>query len=295
MLDSRYRFPLLAVLLASAAAAQPQPGSERKLRQRTITLPAKADEAAIRVARGALTTLTFDSALAAKGVQLEGRETHFERVDEDQRLVSFKPRVDLAPGERLLLTVRFGDGAAPQEATFELVAADEAVDASVEVVRRARSAEALQAELRELKAKYEALQDRSGEGGPEGMVLSGWLTQDIRARRFDARVAANNASGLKVEYGVGYRTGKWALVEVRLRSLPGTRRWALGEVKLTSARGAPVKVLSVHMDRPQLSPGEEGLLLVRTEAPWWERDEELLLELKDREGGRPLPLSGVVF
>jgi uncharacterized protein (TIGR02268 family) len=233
--------------------------------------------------------------LVPKGVQLAGRETHFERVDEDERLVSLKPRVDLAPGERLLLTVRFGDGAAPQEATFELVAADQEVDASVEVVRRARSAEALQEELRELRAKYEALQDRSGEGGPEGMVLSGWLTQDIRVRRFDARVPANNASGLKVEDGVGYRTGKWALVAVRLRCLPAARRWALGEAWLTTARGAPVKVLSARMDRPQLAPGEEGLLLVRTEAPWWEVDEELRLELKDKAGGRTLPLSGVVF
>jgi len=295
VLGSRYRFPLLAVLLASAAAAQPQPGGERKLRQRTVTLPAKADDATVRVARGTLTTLTFDSALVPKGVQLAGRETHFERVDEDERLVSLKPRVDLAPGERLLLTVRFGDGAAPPEATFELVAADEAVDASVEVVRRARSAEALQAELRELKARYEALRDRSGEGGPEGMVLSGWLSQDIRARRFNARVPANNASGLKVEYGVGYRTGKWALVAVRLRCLPAARRWALGEARLTTARGAPVRVLSVRMDRPQLAPGEEGLVLVRTEAPWWEVDEELRLELKDKEGGGALPLSGVVF
>ncbi len=283
------------MLLASVAAAQPQPGSERKLRQRTITLPARADESTVRVARGSLTTLIFDSTLAPKGMQLAGRETHFERVDEDERLISLKPRVDLALGERLLLTVRFGDGSTPQEATFELIAADEEVDASVEVVRRSRSAEALQAELRELKAKFEALQDRSGEGGPEGMVLSGWLSPDIRARRFDARVPANNASGLKVEDGVGYRTGKWALVVVRLRCLPAARRWALGEVKLTSARGAPVKILSVRMDRPQLAPGEEGLVLMRTEAPWWEVDEELRLELKDKEGGRPLPLSGVVF
>ena len=295
MLGSLYRFPLLAVLLASAAAAQSQPGGERKLRQRIVTLPAVDEDATVRVARGKLTTLTFDSALVPKGVQLAGRETHFERVDEDERLISFKPKVDLAPGERLLLAVRFADGAAPLEATFALVAAEEEVDASVEVVRRTRRTEALEAELRELKAKYEALQDRSGEGGPEGMVLSGWLTKDISARRFDARVPADNASGLKVEDGVGFRTGKWALVAVRLRCLPASRRWALGEARLTSARGAPVKVLSVRMDRPQLAPGEEGLLLVRTEAPWWALGEELRLELKDKEGSRPLPLSGVVF
>ena len=285
----------LALLLASAAAAQPQPGDMPKLRQRTVTLPAKGEDATVQVARGTRTTLTFDSVLATKGVQLAGRETHFDRVDEDERLVSFRPRVDLAPGERLLLTVRFADGASPQEATFELVAAGEEVDASVEVVRRVSNAEALQAELRELKAKYEALRDRSGAGGPEGLVASGWLTGHISSRAFVAQVPPGNASGLKVEDGLGYRTGQWALVVVRLRNLPGERPWAPGTVRLFTARGAPVRVLSVRMDRPQLAAGEAGQLLVRTEAPVWPSTEELRLELKDTEGGRPLPLSGVAF
>jgi hypothetical protein len=87
----------------------------------------------------------------------------------------------------------------------------------------------------------------------------------------------------------------WALAVIRLRNVTGARRWALGEVQLTSARGAPVKVLSARVSRPYLAPGEEGLLLVRTEAPWWTLGEELLLVLKDKEGARPLPLSGVVF
>ncbi len=295
MLGSLNQLPILLLLLAGAAVAQSQPGGERKLRQRTISLPAAGEDVTVRIARGTLTTLTFDSNLGMKGVQLGGRESHFERVDENERLVSFKPKVDLVPGERLLLTVRFADGAAPSEVTFELIAAEGEADASVEVVRRTRSVDALQVELRELRAKYVALRDSSGDGGPEGMVLSGWLTQDIRVRRFDARVPPDNSSGLRVEDGVGYRTGKWALVAVRLRSQLGTRRWTLGEVKLSSVRGAPVKVLSVRMDRPQLAPGEEGLLLVRTEAPWWELGEELRLELKDKEGSGPLPLSGVVF
>ncbi len=290
-----HRLAPLALLLASAAAAQPQPGDKPKLRQRTVTLPAKAEDAAVHVARGTRTTLTFDSLLAAKGVQLAGRETHFERVDEDERLVSLKPKVDLAPGERLLLTVRFADGASPQEVTFELVAADEEVDSSVEVVRRVSNADALHAELKDLKAKYEALRDRSGEGGPEGLVASGWPTGLISSRAFVAQVPSGNASGLKVEDGLGYRTGQWALVVVRLRNLPGERPWALGSVRLFTAHGAPVRVLSVRMDRPQLAAGEAGQLLVRTEAPVWPSTEELRLELKDKEGGRLLPLSGVAF
>lgn len=66
-------------------------------------------------------------------------------------------------------------------------------------------------------------------------------------------------------------------------------------MRLTTVRGAPVRVLSVRMDRPQLAAGESGLLLVRTEVPVWTYTDELRLELQDKEGGRSLPLSGVAF
>jgi uncharacterized protein (TIGR02268 family) len=289
-----YWLPLLALLLTSAAAAQQQ-SPPPVLRQRSVTLPASAQDVTVRVARGTLTTLTFDSALAPKGVQLAGRSTHFERVHEDEYLVAFKPKVELAPGERLVLTVRFADSAAPQEATFELIPGRGEVDAQVEVVRRARDADALEAALASTQAQLAALQALCGEGAPESAVLAGWLTRDIRVRHFSAQVPPGNPSGLRVESGVGYRTMKWALAVIQLRNGPGAQRWALGEVRLTSVRGAPVKVLSARISRPQLAAGEEGLLLVRTEAPWWDLGEELRLELKDREGSRLLPLSGVFF
>jgi len=289
-----YWFPLLALLMTGSAVAQQQPTPPR-LRQKSVTLPASVQDSAVRVARGTLTTFMFDSALASKGVNLAGRDTHFERVVVEERTLILKPKVELAPGERLLLTVRFADSAAPQDATFDLIAAGEEVDASVEVVRRARNADALEAALASTQAQLAALQALVGDGGPESAVLSGWLTQDIRVQQFNVRVPPGNASGLWVESCVGYRTRKWALVVMTLRNGPGAQRWALGEVRLTSARGAPVKVLSARVSKPQLAPGEEGLLLVRTEAPWWDLGEELRLELKDKEGGRPLPLSKVFF
>ncbi|WP_163990952.1 DUF2381 family protein [Pyxidicoccus caerfyrddinensis] len=288
-----YWLPLLTLLLTSAATAQQLPAP--LLRQRSVTLPASTQDATVRVARGTLTTLTFDSALAPKGVQLAGRDTHFERVVIEERTLILKPKVALAPSERLLLTVRFADSAAPQEATFELVPGEGEVDAAVEVVRRARNADALEAALATVQAQFAALQARCGDSEPESAVLAGWLTEDIRATLFNAEVPPGNASGLRLEGGAGYRTRKWALVVVQLSNGPAARRWTLGEVRLTSAHGAPVKVLSARVDRPHLAPGEEGLLLVRTEAPWWDLGEKFRLELKDKEGGRLLPLSGVVF
>jgi uncharacterized protein (TIGR02268 family) len=286
--------PLLALLLTGGAAAQ-QPRPTPLLRQKSVTLPATAEDATLRVARGTLTTLTFDSALDSKKMQLEGRGTHFERVVADERTLTLKPKVELKPGERLLLSVRFADSAAPQAATFELVAAGEEVDASVEVVRRARNVEALEAALAATQAQLAALQVRYGEGGPESAVLAGWLTEDIRIKRLATHVLPGNASGLGVESTVAYYTGKWALVVIQLSSGAGARSWALGQVRLTSARGLPVKVLSARLDKPHLASGETGLLLVRTEGPWLKQGEEFQLELRDEEGGRSLPLSGVVL
>ncbi len=289
-----YRLPLLTLLLTSVAAAQ-QPSPPPLLRQKSVILPASARDSAVRVARGTLTTFTFDSALASKGVSLAGRDTHFERVLVEERTLILKPKVELAPGERLLLTVRFADAAAPQDATFELIAAGDEVDASIEVVRRARNAEALEAALTSTQAQLAALRALVGDGGPESAVLAGWLTQDLSVNSFNVKGPPGNASGLWVKRGVGYRTQGWALAVIQLGNGPGAQRWALGEVRLTSVRGARVKVLSARFSRPQLAAGEEGLLLVRTEAPWWGVGEELRLELKDKEGGRPLPLSGVSF
>jgi uncharacterized protein (TIGR02268 family) len=290
-----YRLPLLTLMLTSVAVAQQQ-SAPPLLRQKSVILPASAQDASVRVARGTLTTFTFDSALAsAKGVHLAGRDTHFERVLVEENTLTLKPKVELAPGERLVLTVRFADGAAPQEATFELVPGREEVDAQVEVVRRARGADALEAALASTRAQLAELQALCGDGGPESAVLAGWLTQDIRVQTFRAQVPPGDTSGLMVARGVGYRTGQWALAVIELRNAPNARRWTLGEVRLTSARGAPVKVLSGRVSRPHLAPGEEGLLLVRTEAPWWELGEKLRLELKNKEGGRPLSLSEVAF
>ncbi|RKH42376.1 DUF2381 family protein [Corallococcus sicarius] len=287
------RLSLLALLVAGIAAAQPAPPAHQ-LRQRALSLQTTSPvEASVQVAKGVLTTLTFDSQLLPKSVMVQGRDTHFERFVVEERTITLKPKVDLTADERLLLTVRFADGAAPQEAIFILIPADEQVDAAVEVVRRARNAEALQLELTQVQAQLAALQGRCGDGGPTGLILSGLLDSDVSTSVFKAAVAPGNASGLKVERGVGYRTRAWTVVTVRVRNLVGQRVWRPGVARLSTARGQSIQVKSLRTDKPQLAPGEEGLVLVETGAPVWQAEEELLLELSDTANGRALPIRGV--
>ncbi|WP_255417648.1 DUF2381 family protein [Corallococcus sp. CA054B] len=280
------------LLMAGTAAAQPSP-SPRQLRQRALSLLASPVDASVQVAKGTLTTLTFDSQLLPKSVVVQGRDTHFERFVVEERTVTFKPKVDLADDERLLLTVRFADGAAPQEAIFVLVPAGEQVDAAVEVLRRARNAEALQQELTQVQAQLSALQGRCGEGGPSGLILSGLLDPSISVRWFDTAAPPGDARGLKLESGVTYRTNTWAVVAVRVLNLVGQRAWSAGAVRLFTARGQPVQVKSVRMEKPLLAPGEAGLVLVETGAPAEQPAEELRLELVDPTSGRSLRISGV--
>lgn len=286
------RLSLLALLVAGVAAAQPAPPA-RQLRQRALFLLTSPVEASVHVSKGVLTTLTFDSQILPRSVMVQGRDTHFERFVVEERTVTLKPKVDLTADERLLLTVRFADGAAPQEAIFILIPASEQVDAAVEVVRRARNAEALQSELTQVQAQLAALQGRCGDGGPTGLILSGLLGSYVSTSVFKATVPPGNASGLKAESGVGYRTKWWAVVTVRVRNLAGQRVWSPGVARLATARGQSIQVKSVRMDKPQLAPGEEGLVLVETGKPVWQANEELLLELSDTTRGRDLPIRGV--
>ena len=166
--------------------------------------------------------------LAPKGVQLAGRDTHFERVVVEEKTLTLKPRVELAPGERLVLTVRFADDAAPQEAVFDLVPGAGEVDAQVEVVRRVIGGDALKAKVARLQAQLAATQGLCGDGGPESAVLAGWLTEDIRVRPFKLQSPPGNPHDLDVVRGVGYRNGKWAMAAIELSNAPGARLDAAG-------------------------------------------------------------------
>ncbi|NOK15093.1 DUF2381 family protein, partial [Corallococcus exercitus] len=265
-----------------------------RLRQRALSLLSSPVDASIQVAKGMLTTLTFDSPLLPRSVVVQGRDTHFERFVVEERTVTFKPKVDLSDDERLLLTVRFADGAAPQEVIFVLVPASDQVDAAVEVLRRARSAEALQQELAQVQAQLSALQGRCGDGGPSGLILSGLLDPSIRVKQLNTAASpGNNANGLRLENGVVYRTRSWAVVAVRVLNLVGQRAWGAGGVRLVTMRGQPVPVKSVRMEKALLDPGEAGFVLVEIGAPSTQPLEELRLELSDPTNGRALRIGGV--
>ncbi|MFL5354429.1 DUF2381 family protein [Archangium sp.] len=282
--------PLVLLLTGRAAAAQSQPPA-REQQQRQVVVPNNPDEPVpeVRVAASTLTLFRFGASIDRASVEVEGRTTRFKLVDVGDRTLVLEMAVEPGPGEKLIVRVRYKDGASPAYATFALVSHPSLVDKEVEVVRRPRSVEALEAALADRDAQLAALR---AVNGPAGLVFSGRLTlRGVWARRIEKIASARD--GLRVTDGGGYRAESWALVVVHVRNLPGQKPWEPGEARLTLADGTPVKVASVDMNRARLEPGEEGLVAVETETPFWMVGALLSMELLDKSGSRRLPVAQV--
>ncbi len=234
------------------------------------------------MAVGVVTYFHFDATIDRASVEVEGRTTRFQVVDVGDRTLILEPSVEPGSGEKLGVRVRYKDGATPAYATFSLVSHPALVDKEVEVVRRPRTVEALEAALAALQAV----------SGPTGLVFSGRLDlKGVQARHIE--VPLGTQGGLSVVEGEAYRAGPWALAVVRVRNLPGQKPWEPGQAQLTRPDGASVKVRSVEMNKARLGPGEEGLVAVETEAPFWQATEALRLELLDKSGSRRLSIPEV--
>ncbi|NTX57534.1 DUF2381 family protein [Myxococcus sp. CA039A] len=292
---------ILAVLLGVAASAQPLPPT-RERQERRVALSGSPAEPVpeLRVAAGITTLLLFDAPLDRGSVELEGRE-RFRLVDVGERILALEPAVDLGPGERLGLRVRFTTGASSERGVFALVAHASEVDTRVEVFRRRDSIEALQAELAEVRSQLaakdvemRALRLRNEASGPLGMAMSRLLDdRGVRAKSIFTRKKEDRASTLFFEDGLSFRARTWAVVSVSLRN-EGRHSWAPAKARFVNAKnGVGVRVLGMRLEPPQLEPGESGRMVVETETPSWPVGDVFHLELLDEDGTVRARIPGV--
>ncbi|NOK16452.1 DUF2381 family protein [Corallococcus carmarthensis] len=290
------------MLLFTAAQAQ-SASSVRERRDRRVVLPRPGEPVLeVQVAAGILTTLVLDSALDRNSVELEGR-ARFQFVDVGERSINLKPTMELGAGERLMLRVRFTDGASPEHAVFALVSRPSEVDSHVEVSRRPLSPEALQAELSEVRAQLAAkeaelaaLRARGDASSPAALALAGLLDADgVSARRIDRQPEKEMQSSLRVMDGFSFRATAWAVVSLNVKNY-GKAPWTPTEARLTrSTGGAQVPVLGVRLKQPQIGPGEVGTVVVETEEAAWPAGTLFRLELVDATGARPLLVPRVAL
>jgi uncharacterized protein (TIGR02268 family) len=238
------------------------------------------------VATNNLTIAAFNAPLDRDSLVVD--RTRFRWAEISDRFLMLEPVADVGLGEKLIVQVGFKDKALPAKAVIAVVSKADVMDGKVEVDRRANTPEALLAALTQKEAELEELKTRCTGSGSPSLAVAEWLNKRTRPVDFTPVVAPGDSSGVEVGASIGYEGSFSALVAVWLRNLPGRPPWAVGQARLTNARGAPVTVLSVQMKPPQLDPGEEGLVVMETKTPPWEKGAALNVELVDASGQRHL-------
>jgi uncharacterized protein (TIGR02268 family) len=230
----------------------------------------------VRAAPGFLTSLEFDAPIAPESLSLEGQPERFARIEVARGLVALRPALPLADGERLLVSVRYTDGRVPSRATLALVAATDEVDVQVQVVRRARSAPELEAELETVRARCEAgsLLQVALSGMVEGGMTEGWLFVE------------RGSSELLADRARFHRTRTHAVVTAWLKLPEGARRWIPGEVRVLDASNRVLLRLPLWLEGGALEPGEERPVGVQFEWPLEAAPGPLRLELREKHGER---------
>ncbi|WP_141594645.1 DUF2381 family protein [Myxococcus sp. AB056] len=297
---------LLSLFLSGAGAALAQsPASTVGLSVRRIELVSDDTQpvAEVAVSPGLSTVFIFDSEVSREGVTLEGRE-RFAVLDAGLSTLRLVPSEKLFPGERLRLTVRFLDGAAPASATFVLVAHPARSEAHVEVYRRKRSVETYQEEVRLARIEAEQCREenerlRSERSAPDGLtglistaVLSG-RGVDFRDLTEGVTQAPGGAAAKNFVYA--YRTARRVAVEVHLNSRGDAQPWTAVGAMLRGKANEELKVLRVWQSGP-LAPGSTNQrVVVEAESASESPQGPFTLKLWDADGRRTITLGNVTF
>ncbi|MCP3169987.1 DUF2381 family protein [Myxococcus qinghaiensis] len=294
----------LLVVGEGAALAQ-SPSSTVGLSVRRIELVSDDAQPAAEVAvsPGLSTMFLFDSEVSREGLTLEGRE-RFAMVDAGLTTLRLIPSENLSAGERLKLTVRFQDGAAPASATFVLVAHPARSEAHVEVYRRKRTVETYQEEVRQARIEAEKCREenerlRAERSAPDGLtglistaVLSG-RGVDFRNLTESVTPAPGGAAAKSLVYA--YRTARRVAVEVTLKYGGDAQPWTAVGASLRGKANEELKVLQVWQSGPIASGADTQRVVVEAEAASESPQGSFTLKLWDADMRRTITLGNVTF
>lgn len=297
---------LLFLLLAGEGTALAQsPSSTVGLSVRRIELVSDDAQPAAEVAvsPGLSTVFIFDSEVGREGVVLEERE-RFSLLDAGLSTLRLVPSERFNAGDRLKLTVRFQDGAAPASATFVLVAHPARSEAHVEVYRRKRGVETYQEEVRQARLEAEQLREentrlRAEQSAPDGVTgLIATLVLDGRGIDFrDVTEGVTLGPGAAADkHSVrAYRAARRVAVEVALVSRGDAQPWTAVGAMLRGKANEELKVLRVWQSGPVASGSGAQRVVVEAEAASEFPQGSFTLKLWDADMRRTVTLGNVTF
>ena len=289
----------LALLAGIAGAAEPPHASACSAAPRIDLMAEPAEQVpGVCVNPGAPTTFLFAAPLPPGAVVLsDNRSVDFAQGG---AFVTVYPKRSFLPGERVKLTVRFGDGAAPEEAAFWLVGHAEQGARSVEVFRSARSADALKREAAEARAEASQCQEEKARllaerTEPGGLMGAAWLerTEEIHSKDILKSLVQHPDNALTVKAARSYSHLGSVAVRLRLLNL-GTEPWTAERTVLENSTGEKMD-LSTWQTTDAIPPGALGFVAVGAERGMGQLVCPCTLRLWETQGTRIISIENVMF
>jgi len=252
------------------------------------------------------TTFRFGSPLPP-GTTVEVQPANRFAESRGPEVLTFIPREDYLPGERVKVTVRFGDGAAPAIATFVLAGHPARAVTQVQVFRQARPVEVCQQEAREARAEARQCQEenarlRAAGGRPDGLrgLFDAGLMDENGVQFLDLsdKISKPKGNALQARQTVSYRsTGPETRGRVAVHTQlvnPGAKPWTVAGAALLGPEGEELKPLPLWHTGPIHLGKAEGRVVVEFEATSKQARGTYTLKLWDAEG-RTVTIGRVTF
>jgi uncharacterized protein (TIGR02268 family) len=252
------------------------------------------------------TTFVFDSLLPPRAVELlpDNRSLGVAQGDD---FVTVNPRRGFLPGERVKVTVRFADGAAPASATFWLVGHGGLGARRVAVFRQPRPPDVLRKERDEAQAEARQCQEDKARllaerQGPGGLMGAAWLagTGSLASKELGSlmRQQPTNAPWTRDAWSYSYTPAgdtRPASVAVGLHlQNPGAEPWALAGAALVDSTGEQVE-LAAWQQAPIPANNGDGVVVVGIEGERAQLGCPCTLKLWEARGPRTVTLRNVIF
>lgn len=296
---------VLALLVGATATAQPRaiPCEEGTRRIELKTEP--FDEVPeLCISPGLSTTLLlYGAELLPGGVTIDGRE-RFTLVEVSNTVLRLVPSERVVPGERLRLTVRFRDGAAPASAAFWLVVYAGQVEPLVEVYREKRTVESYQQQLQEKDSQLRQCQEdnerlmaeKESPGGLAGLLATGLMGETgVSPKELTKSVVEHSGNAIRVGRAFSYRSTSRIAVELILRPPPGMEPFRAVRAELVGPGRRVLRVKPPWQREPLRNEAKDRRVVIEAEATEAETRGSFTLKVWDVDGTRTIILTGVVF
>jgi uncharacterized protein (TIGR02268 family) len=249
------------------------------------------------------TLLLYGAELLPGGVTVDGRE-HFTLVEVGNTVLRLVPSERVVPGERLRLTVRFRDGAAPASAAFWLVVYAGQVEPLVEVYREKRTVESYQQQVQEKDSQLRQCQEdnarllaeKESPGGLTGLLATGLMDEKgVTAKNLYKSVVEHAEIAIRVVRVFSYRSTSRVAVVLELDPTPGMEPWRVVRGELVGPGRRALRVNPPWQREPLRDEAKDRRVVIEAEATEAEARGSFTLKVWGEDGTRTIILTGVVF